>query len=132
MSGTGDLHYDFALDEWRAGRRPHPRPAKRQRDPEAGRAKAGECRLCGRRVPQVGHIDRHHLVPRSQSGDDVEANLVGLCAPWEPSCHRLITANDRVALMRLRAALWPEEVAYVVEKKGQAWLDARYPDASLD
>lgn len=127
MSGSGDLHFDAALDLWREGRGPNPRPPKRIRDPAAGRAKATQCRLCARRVPEVGHVDRHHLVPRSQGGDDVEANLVGLCAPWDPSCHRLVTENDASALARLRWALWPEEVAYVVERKGRDWLDRRYP-----
>lgn len=68
-------------------------------------------------------MQRHHVVPRSQGGDDVAENLVPLCA----ACHRRVTGNDRLALRLLRAALAPDEVAYVVERKSEAWLDRRYP-----
>jgi len=130
LSGTGDLHFDAALDDWRAGRAPNPRPVRRLVDPTAGRRKCGdgaECRLC----PSRRELERHHLVPRSQRGDDVDENLVPLCAP----CHRLVTENDPEALALLRGRLWPEEEAYVARKKGWGWLERRYgaaPDAPAD
>lgn len=127
MSGTGDVHFDAALDEWRAGRSPNPRPAKRRRDKNAGRAKClsigSECRICGvRRM-----LERHHLVPRSQSGEDRDENLVPLCGPFENACHQRVTENDPEALSTLRSRLYPEEEAYIVFRMGQGWLDRRYP-----
>lgn len=126
MSGTGDLHLDAALDEWREGRRPDPRPRRRTRAPDAGRAKClsidARCRVCG----GARGLQRHHVVPRSQGGDDVDENLVPLCS----DCHRRITGNDRLALRLLRERLMPEEEAYVVSKRGEDWLDRRYPRES--
>lgn len=126
MNGTGDLHFDAALDLWREGRRPNPRPARRIIDQAAGRVKCGEgaeCRLCGvRRL-----LERHHLVPRSQRGDDVDENIVPLCGGFTDGCHRLITENDPAALALLRGRLWPEEEAYVARKRGWGWLEQRYP-----
>lgn len=126
MSGTGDLHLDAALGAWREGRTPNPRPARRVVDAQAGRRKCGEgaaCRLCGiRRL-----LERHHLVPRGQRGDDVDENLVPLCGGFGSGCHALITENDPGALSLLRGRLHPEEEQYVARKMGWAWLEARYP-----
>lgn len=129
MSGTGDLHFDAALDEWRAGRAPNPRPPRRVVDRNAGRRKCGEgaeCRLCGKRSP----LERHHLVPRSQRGDDVDANIVPLCGGFTDGCHRLITENDADALALLRGRLWPEEEAYAAQRMGWGWLERRYPSGA--
>lgn len=117
------------LEAWRAARREIPRPTPRIVKRGAGRLKCNteaRCRVCGARTLAV---DAHHVVPRSQGGDDVAENLVPLCAPWEPSCHRLVTENDPDALRALRAALEADEIAYVISRKGEAWLDARYPPA---
>ena len=50
-------------------------------------AKQGPCRIC-RRVESNGSvhstIELHHLVRRSQGGDDVADNIVPLCG----ACHR--------------------------------------------
>ncbi len=43
------------------------------------------CQWCGRR----NQLQVHHLIPRSQQGDDVEANLITLCS----RCH--YAAHDR-------------------------------------
>lgn len=103
------------------------KPPKRILDPRAGRAKClspdSECRICQRRRG----LERHHLVPRSQGGDDVEQNLVPLCGTFEAECHRRVTENEPAALAALRAALWPEEEAYVAAKMGASYLDRRYP-----
>lgn len=104
-----------------------PKPRKRIRARGVGmsvvRAEQ-RCRLCGKMTLA---LEAHHLVPRSQSGDDVPENFVPLCGPWQPSCHQRVTENDPAALRRLRAALRPPELAYIVERKGAAWLDRRYP-----
>jgi 5-methylcytosine-specific restriction endonuclease McrA len=125
MSGSGDPHFDAALDLWREGRAPNPRPARRIVDRDAGRSKVAgaACRVCGGRTG----LERHHLVPRSQRGDDVDENIVPLCGPWMPSCHKLVTENDPAALATLRGRLWPEEEAYVARKMGWGWLERRYP-----
>lgn len=127
MSGTDDPHFDAALDLWREGRGPNPRPARRVVDDAAGVEKCARegCRVCG---ATSGPYARHHLVPRGQRGDDVDDNLVRLCDPWEPYCHHLVTTNDPEALAALRRSLSPSEVAYVIRKKGVGWLERRYPD----
>jgi 5-methylcytosine-specific restriction endonuclease McrA len=104
-----------------------PKPRKRIRAAGVGMAVVRaeqRCRICGKRTH---HLEAHHLVPRSQGGDDVPDNFVPLCGPWQPSCHQRVTENHPDALRALRAALRPAEVAYIVERKGQAWLDRRYP-----
>lgn len=114
------------LEAWRASRRPDPKPRARSIDRGVGRLKCnGEatCRICGKRTIA---LDPHHIVPRSQGGDDVAENIAPLCAPWEPSCHRRVTENDPEALRALRSALHPEETAYVLARKGAAWLEKRY------
>lgn len=130
MSGTGDPHFDAALDLWREGRRPNPRPVRRRRSANAGRKKClspeSECRLCGVRRA----LERHHLVPRSQSGDDYEENLVPLCGPGANDCHRKITENDPEALALLRGRLFPEEEAYCAFRMGWGWLERRYPSGA--
>lgn len=58
-----------------------PKPIERIRDPEAvGRKVALDpvCRMCKKRAS-----DGHHVVLRSQGGDDVEDNIVPLCH----ACH---------------------------------------------
>jgi len=78
-----------------------------------------QCRLgCGERWNEL-----HHVVPRSQSGDDWYDNLVPLCA----DCHRKVTDNRLECLMLLRWALKPAQTRYCIERKGEGWLDKKYP-----
>lgn len=100
--------------------------AKRPRivDPDAGRDKLrreGRCRVCHREWP----LQRHHLVPRSLLGDDLEANLVPLCVychdEWEHTPHR-----QRIGAA-IRRTLMAEELAYVVDQMGEGGLDRYYP-----
>ncbi len=117
------------LEAWRRSRYPIPKPVPRIIERGVGRLKCNAeavCRICGKRTLA---LDPHHIVPRSQGGDDVADNFAPLCAPWEPSCHRRVTENDPEALRALRAALRPEELAYVFARKGDAWLERRYPSA---
>jgi hypothetical protein len=77
---------------------PDPKPTARIIDPDAGRAKVWGERRC-RVCCQPYDLTRHHLVP--------------------------VSLGDYRHALRLTMAA--EEVAYVVAKKGEAWLDRYYP-----
>jgi len=72
-------------------------------------AKQGPCRIC-RRVESNGSvhstIELHHLIRRSQGGDDVPDNIVPLCG----ACHRKLH-DGRPGLAHLR--LTPSEKRYL-------------------
>lgn len=85
-----------------------------------------ECRVTG--LTDEGNIiDPHHLVPRSQGGDDVEANIVPLNRRVHDALHHSNGDTRRRARVMVRRVMRQDEVAYVVGRKGQAWLDAQYP-----
>ncbi len=84
------------------------------------REKAAPCRVCGSLIG----LEMHHLVNRSQQGDDVADNLIPLCIAH----HGLITRRDHATAHAVRASLTPEEAAYCAAKKSWAWLDERYPE----
>lgn len=97
-----------------------PKPAKRIRDPEAGPrklAKFAACRGCGTRAS-----DSHHILLRSQGGDDHEDNIMPLCH----LCH--IKFHDGNLDIRLK--LTADERAYLEMKLGrgaaQAYIERRY------
>jgi 5-methylcytosine-specific restriction endonuclease McrA len=106
--------------------RSDPKPAKRYRaTPEewAGihRAFVKEmCWVCGRMWS-----DLHHILPRSQGGDDVIACLAPLCR----QCHTRVEARDSEARSKLRGALMPSNLLYLEEKTvdAVAWLNRQYP-----
>lgn len=64
----------------------------------------GMCRACGRRAS-----DGHHILLRSQGGDDHEDNYMPLCDP----CHRAYHAQGWI-----QAVLTAAEYAYLVSKIG--------------
>jgi hypothetical protein len=111
-----------------------PKPARRIRDPFAGRDKLlreARCRSCGR--PSYGQhgLTRHHLVGRGVGGDDVEENLVPLCGDGTLGCHGALTDHRRgwrEVARRLRANLRDEEIDYILQKKSHDWLDRTYPE----
>lgn len=116
-----------SIEEWRERRREDPRPRRRYVDRRIGSRvirSASGCLVCGKRTLA---LEAHHIVPRSQGGDDVIANLVALCGPFEPSCHRKVTENDPDTLRALRRALSIDALEYVIGRKGAWWLDSRYP-----
>jgi HNH endonuclease len=80
----------------------------------------GACRVCRR-----ASWERHHLIPRSQGGADVEENIAPICF----DCHRAFhsSPNWREYASAVRATMRLEEVLYVTRAKGEAWLDRRYP-----
>lgn len=125
---------DADLEAWRASRRPDTPHRRRVIVPGLGMRVVRElarCQLCGARTLA---LDPHHIVPRSQGGDDVLGNIAPLCT-FPPSdapglgCHARITENDPGALRAFRETLDELQVAYVLERKGAAWLEGRYPPA---
>jgi 5-methylcytosine-specific restriction endonuclease McrA len=82
-------------------------------------AKRGPCRVCGEpsRSAIFGtyHLEYHHLIGRSQGGDDVADNIAPLCG----ACHYSVTMRRRIWLRKLAASLTDAEYAYVVGKLGE-------------
>jgi len=84
--------------------------------------KQGPCRVC--RDPASNgsvhaSIQFHHLVPRSQGGDDVADNIVPLCR----DCHGLATIGTPIILGVLAANLLDSEYAYIIEKLGECGME---------
>ena len=92
------------------------RPDRRIIDPDILRIlklRWDECCLCG--VTADLHI--HHIVFRSQSGDDVEANLCCLCV----GCHISVHSQDPEKWSELSAYIElerPDTVEYLRVKLG--------------
>lgn len=94
---------------------PDPRPEARIRDSDLMRIlhaeRDKECALSG----ETFGLELHHILPRSQGGDDVRANLVWLTADR----HRRISANDPVAMRLLGEHIVehrPDTIAYLRAK----------------
>jgi len=118
-----------------------PRPEARVVDRHVGLRKLwieGRCRACG--VVGRDRLNRAHLVPKGQRGDDVPQNIVPLCGSGTTGCHGALTDHHRasapsrlegqewtVVAAALRAKLLPEEVDYIKGKKGLLWLNRVYP-----
>jgi hypothetical protein len=112
--------------------RPDPKPRPRERlskqdyrllQSQVVRGKA--CRIC-----LVNRAESaHHIVPRNpaEGGDDVYENLVELCGDGVRGCHGDVEARRNDARQKLRQALSPAELEYVLVTKGQGWLDRHYP-----
>lgn len=103
---------------------PDPKPSPRVVSFAAGRTKArleGRCRVCG----STFGLSRHHLVPRSLGGDDVDENLMPLCEGCHGAFER--SRERRLAGALIRAAMRADELAYVVDKKGTGFLERYYP-----
>ena len=82
------------------------------------------CWCCGQAWDSL-----HHVIPRSQGGDDVPANLAPLCGNGTMGCHGLIEARDPWARQALGKALTPENCRYLWTRIGpgwQAWLERHY------
>jgi hypothetical protein len=86
------------------------------------------CCACGLREP----LSLHHVVPKSQGGDDVRENLVVLCGDGTRGCHGKLENHEpgweRVA-GHVRAYVQAREsrLRYVLDRIGQARFDSRYP-----
>lgn len=78
---------------------PDPKRAPRVRDPELLRRmryEFEECVLCG-----SVDFSIHHVLKRSQGGDDVRENLVALCGHGTAGCHGRIEAAEKEACAAL-------------------------------
>ena len=117
-----------------------PRPGGAVRDPEVGKEKVereGRCRLCGwQGLPlwkggsPLLSLTRAHLVPKGMGGGrgyDVEENIIPLCGMGPGTCHERMEANSPATRRGLRLVLRPDEISYIVTKKGEGWLDLRFP-----
>ncbi len=63
-------------------------------------------------------VSLHHVYPRGQGGDDVEANLVWLCGSGTTGHHGQLTANDPGAREALIAVLPFRTTEYLSGKLG--------------
>jgi 5-methylcytosine-specific restriction endonuclease McrA len=89
------------------------------------RTKGGPCRVCLTSASNgrvYSKIQLHHVVARSQGGDDYAANLVPVC----PDCHRLLHNREPDTCRRLVESLTDAEYAYAVEKAGEAVWERVY------
>lgn len=84
-----------------------------------------ECALCG-----AVDFSLHHVLKRSQGGDDVRENIVALCGSGTTGCHGLVEASDDATCRYFGTYLLsarPDTVAYLGLKLGgpepaAAWL----------
>ena len=95
---------------------PDPKSGRRIRDPHLlKRMKLMQdcCCICG----TTWHLHLHHIVYRSHSGDDVEANLASLCLGH----HQLIHRRHETTWLSLRRYIEserPDTLAYIARKVG--------------
>lgn len=85
-------------------------------------AKLGPCRVCCdpcRNGKIYGLAQFHHLVPRSQMGDDVPDNIVPLCL----FCHGDVTRRVSSSLRKLAESLTDAEYAYCIGKLGEGAIE---------
>lgn len=81
-----------------------------------------ECAICG----DTHGLQVHHIVLRSQGGDDVDANFCALCL----TCHDNIHANKHFSWMALKAYVLferPDTLLYI-----QAKLELEFPEDYFD
>lgn len=77
------------------------------------------CVVCGERTQSL-----HHVLRRSQGGDDVTVNLAPVCGTGTTGCHGRIEARDPEALHGLWAWVTSDFIRYLAYKLGdsdRAW-----------
>lgn len=93
-----------------------PKPGRRIRDPHLLlRLKLAQecCCVCG----TTYHLHLHHVVYRSHSGDDVEANCVSVCYGHHQLLHKR-HSTTWASLRRYIEQERPDVLAYIAEKVG--------------
>jgi len=96
-----------------------PKPAKRIIDPKAGERKLSldqACRGCGQRATAG-----HHILLRSQRGDDVEDNIMPLCR----ACH-IAYHDGRLKSLKLTTAERGYLLAKLGSEAGNDYIARRY------
>lgn len=102
---------------------PDPRPAARTVDPHAlavARLAEDECGACGRPPGSP-----HHVIPRSEGGDDVAANLLMLCGSGTTGCHGAWHGNPYMASDGRWVALTLPEQPWRNERRDAVWVAQR-------
>jgi hypothetical protein len=104
---------------------PDPKPPVRVRDPDLLRALhfewRGECVIADEEC--VAWRSLHHVLKRSQGGDDVRANFAMLCGDGIRGHHGRIEAHDPSACAALYVVLKasrPDTMDYLASKLGGA------------
>jgi len=85
-------------------------------------AKRGPCRVCCTPTQNgfdYGPVSFHHLLARSQGGDDVADNIV----PLHAGCHEAVTQRVGPALICLARSLSDAERAYIIGKLGEGGME---------
>lgn len=99
------------------------RPRRRIKDPGLMKLlhyRGGRCALESDECEPLT-LSLHHAYPRSQGGDDLEANLIFLCGNGVTGHHGKVTFRERETLDALRAFLLknrPDTLEYLAEKLG--------------
>ena len=107
------------------------KPGSRVRDPELLKLLHHvyeECVLCGRIEFSI-----HHILKRSQGGDDVSANLIPLCGHGTAGCHGRVEASEEEACRALGVHISRyrhDTITYLAHKLGgpeaaHEWLRRR-------
>lgn len=90
--------------------------------------------FCAGEIPGCSGVGAtsHHVLPKGNGGDDVDANLVTCSGSGTTGCHGLLENNDVEARRLLGEHLVlerPDVIDYVVEKLGEVagndWLRRR-------
>lgn len=104
-----------------------PKSGARIRDPALLRQahwSFDECVVCG-----GIDISIHHVLPRSQGGDDVWENLVALCGDGVYGCHGAVEHGSDAVCRALGLHLLkerPDTVTYLQERLGSAEAAAEF------
>lgn len=103
----------------------------------------GKCRICGwahrdalGQPVTTDRLTRHHLVPQAwflrrkeelKILRNANANIVPLC----DTCHSIVDGREPVLKLKkraaLRQALYPNEIAFILQIRGRPWFDHHYP-----
>jgi hypothetical protein len=88
-------------------------------------AKIGPCRVCcepGMNGSGFPKVQFHHIVSRTDNGDDVADNIAPLC----PVCHEGVTVRMGGCCLALLASLTNAEYAYMIQRGGEDYAERAY------